>query len=106
MPEAVGVIQTLGFPPVLAAADAMVKGGRVTLVYFDLAERGEFLVAIRGSISEVEPAVKAGLEAAEKASENAPGGGVVSHYIVPNPPENVVAVLPIEYTEKAARFRT
>lgn len=102
MPEAVGVIQTLGFPPVLAAADAMVKGGRVTLVYFDLAERGEFLVAIRGSISEVEPAMKAGLEAAKTAYN----GEVVSHYIVPNPPENVVAVLPIEYTEKSQRFRT
>jgi microcompartment protein CcmL/EutN len=102
VPEAVGVIQTLGFPPVLAAADAMVKGGRVTLVYYDLAERGEFLVAVRGSISEVEPAVKAGLEAAEKTE----GGKVVSYYIVPNPPENVVAVLPIEYTSKSARFRT
>ena len=26
MPQAVGVIQTVGFPAVLAAADAMVKG--------------------------------------------------------------------------------
>jgi microcompartment protein CcmL/EutN len=101
MPEAVGVIQTIGFPAVLAAADAMVKGGRVTLVYFDLAERAEFLVAIRGSTSEVGPAVAAGLEAAR----NTPGGEVVSHYIVPNPPENVVAVLPIAYTEKSAQFR-
>jgi len=33
MPQAVGVIQTLGFPAFLAAADAMVKGGRVTLLY-------------------------------------------------------------------------
>lgn len=102
MPQAVGVIQTLGFPPVLAAADAMVKAGRVTLVYFDLAERGEFLVAIRGPISEVEPAVQAGL----KAAESAYNGEVVSYYIVPNPPENVLAVLPIDYTEAVARFRT
>ncbi|PSB59703.1 carbon dioxide-concentrating mechanism protein CcmK, partial [filamentous cyanobacterium CCP1] len=35
MPEAVGVIQTYGFPAVLSAADAMVKAGRVTLVYYD-----------------------------------------------------------------------
>jgi microcompartment protein CcmL/EutN len=33
--HAVGVIQTLGFPAVLAAADAMLKAGRVTLVYFE-----------------------------------------------------------------------
>ncbi|AKV65640.1 MAG: carbon dioxide-concentrating mechanism protein CcmK [Microcystis aeruginosa Ma_QC_Ch_20071001_S25] len=102
MPEAVGVIQTLGFPPVLAAADAMVKGGRVTLVYFDLAERGEFLVAIRGPISEVKPAVEAGLAAAMTAF----GGNVVSHYIVPNPPENVLAVLPVQHTPKSDRFRS
>jgi microcompartment protein CcmL/EutN len=102
MPQAVGVIQTLGFPAVLAAADAMVKGGRVTLVYYDLAERGEFLVAVRGPVSEVNRAVEMGLKAATSTS----GGEVVSHYIVPNPPENVLAVLPIEYTEKVARFRS
>ncbi|MDE5088205.1 MAG: BMC domain-containing protein, partial [Trichodesmium sp. St16_bin2-tuft] len=42
MPEAVGVIETIGFPGILAAADAMVKAGRVTLVYYGLAERGHF----------------------------------------------------------------
>ncbi len=102
MPEAVGVIQTLGFPAVLAAADAMVKGARVTIVYYDLAERGEFLVAVRGPVSEVKLSMQMGLEAAQKTD----GGEVVSHYIVPNPPENVLAVLPIEYTDKVARFRS
>lgn len=102
MPQAVGVIQTLGFPAVLAAADAMVKGGRVTLVYYDLAERGEFLVAVRGPVSEVKIAMAQGLEAAT----GTPGGEVVSHYIVPNPPENVLAVLPVEYTAKVEPFRS
>jgi microcompartment protein CcmL/EutN len=101
MQEAVGVIQTLGFPPVLAAADAMLKGGQVTLVHFDLAERAEFMVVIRGKVSEVNMAMEAGL----KAAEGCFGGNVVSHYIVPNPPENVVAVLPLEYTEEVAQFR-
>lgn len=101
MPEAVGVIETLGFPPILAAADAMVKNGRVTLVYFDIAEKGNFYVVIRGGISEVQPAMAAGLEAAK----NTFGGQVMSHYIVPNPPENVVEVLPIHYKESVVRFR-
>lgn len=101
MPVAVGVIQTLGFPSILAAADAMVKGGRVTLVYFDKAESGQFALAIRGGISEVKPAMEAGLEAARTTY----GGQVISHYIVPNPPENIVAVLPIEYTEVSEPFR-
>lgn len=100
--EAVGVIQTLGFPAVLAAADAMVKGGRVTIVHFDKAESGNFIVVIRGGVSEVEPAMEAGKIAAETTF----GGKVVTHYTVPNPPDNVVAVLPIEYTQNVAQFRS
>ena len=100
--EAVGVIQTLGFPGILAAADAMVKGARVTIVFFDKAESGQFIVVIRGGISEVKPAMEEGLAAAE----NTFGTKVMTHYIVPNPPDNVVAVLPIEYTDKVAEFRS
>jgi microcompartment protein CcmL/EutN len=59
-------------------------------------------VAIRGPISEVKPAVEAGLAAAMTAF----GGNVVSHYIVPNPPENVLAVLPVQHTPKSDRFRS
>jgi microcompartment protein CcmL/EutN len=100
MPAAVGVIQTLGFPGVLAAADAMVKGGRITLVYYGLAERGEFFVAIRGGTSEVRPALEAGVEAARKVY----GCKEISFYIVPNPPENLEVVLPMQYTAKVERF--
>jgi microcompartment protein CcmL/EutN len=101
MPVAVGVIETSGFPSVLAASDAMVKGGRVTLVHFSLAESARFIVAIRGSVSEVKPAMEAGIEAGNKV----PGGEVVTHYIVPNPPENLVGILPIDYTPVDAPFR-
>lgn len=102
MPIAVGVIQTSGFPPVLAAADAMVKAAQVTLVYYGLAERAEFLVAVRGATAEVRAAVAAGVEA---ANSTPPGGMLVSHYIVPNPPENVESVLPLEFTPQVERFR-
>lgn len=101
MSQAVGVIETLGFPAVLAAADEMVKRGRVVLVYFDKAERGQFVVGIRGSVSEVKLAIEAGKQAAEASY----GGHVVSHYIVPNPPENLLTVLPLDYTEKVEKFR-
>lgn len=102
MPAAVGTIETLGFPAVLAAADAMVKAGAVTLVYYGLAEKGNFIVSVRGKISEVKVAVGAGIEAAQ----NTFGGEVIAHYIIPNPNENVVEVMPIEYTQKVERFRT
>lgn len=101
MPIAVGVIETLGFPSILAASDAMVKGGRVALVYFDKAEKGNFYVAVRGPVSEVNRAVDAGV----KAAESIYGGQVMCHYIVPNPPENVEAVLPIHYTDQSEPFR-
>lgn len=101
MPVAVGVIETNGFPAVLAAADAMVKGGQVTLVHFSLAESARFIVAVRGSVSEVNPAMEAGIEAGNKVY----GGEVVTHYIVPNPPENVIGVLPLDYTDVDLPFR-
>jgi microcompartment protein CcmL/EutN len=100
VPAAVGVIQTVGFPGVLAAADAMVKAGRVTLVYYGLAERAEFLVAVRGGVSEVRAAVDAGVEAAGKVY----GAEVVDYYIIPNPPANIVKVLSMEYTPKVEQF--
>ncbi|MDY6806210.1 MAG: carbon dioxide-concentrating mechanism protein CcmK [Cyanobacteriota bacterium] len=102
MPEAVGVIETIGFPAVLAAGDAMVKAARVTIVYYGIAERAHFLVAVRGPTSEVNPSVEAGIEAAEKVF----GGIVDSWYIIPNPPENIVTVLPIHYTEVSEQFRS
>jgi microcompartment protein CcmL/EutN len=102
MPVAVGVIETQGFPTVLAAADAMVKAGRVTLVVYDRSESGRQFVAVRGPVSEVNRAVEAGIEAANRL----PGEGrVMTHYIVPNPPENLEAVLPIDYTEASEVFR-
>lgn len=101
MPVAVGVIQTLGFPGILAAADAGVKAARVTLVYFDKAESGQFAIAFRGPISEVKQAIPAGIAAVNKTY----GAGVLMHYIVPNPPANVVDILPIDYTEASEPFR-
>ena len=101
MPQAVGVIQASGFPSVLAAADALVKESEVTLVYYGLAERAQFMVAIRGKVSDVERSMEAGKRAAEEAH----GGSVTYHYIVRNPPENVESVLPIHYTDLVEDFR-
>ncbi|MGB3641575.1 MAG: carbon dioxide-concentrating protein CcmK, partial [Rivularia sp. (in: cyanobacteria)] len=47
-------------------------------------------------------AVAAGMESVEKESH---GGEVTSHYIVPNPPENVESILPIHFTSKSEPFR-
>jgi microcompartment protein CcmL/EutN len=102
MPIAVGVIETQGFPTVLAAADAMVKAGRVTIVVQDRSESGRQFVAVRGPVSEVKRAVEAGIAAGNALPEE---GKVTTYYIVPNPPENIETVLPINFTEQSEVFR-
>ena len=101
MPQAVGSLETKGFPPVLAAADAMVKAGRVALVNYIRAGSARFCINIRGDVSEVKAAMAAGVEAAE----NTYGGVLETWVIIPRPHENVVAVLPIDFGEDVQRFR-
>ena len=56
---AVGSLETKGFPGVLAAADAMVKAGRVTLVGYIRVGSARFNINIRGDVSEVKTAMAA-----------------------------------------------
>jgi len=99
--EAVGALETKGFPGVLAAADAMVKAGRVTLVGYIRAGSARFTVQIRGDVAEVKRAMDAGVQAVEKAY----GATLESWVIIPRPHENVEAVLPIAYSPDVERFR-
>lgn len=98
---AVGSIETKGFPAVLAAADAMVKAGRVTLVGYIRAGSARFTVNIRGDVSEVKRAVEAGVAAVEKVY----GGAVETWVIIPRPHENVEAVLPIAFPPEVEKYR-
>ena len=98
---AVGSIETKGFPAVLAAADAMVKAGRVTLVGYIRVGSARFTVNIRGDVSEVKTAMEAGIAAVE----NVYGGTLESWVIIPRPDENVVAVLPIDFSATVQPFR-
>lgn len=99
--SAVGSLETKGFPGVLAAADAMVKAGRVTLVGYIRVGSARFNVNIRGSVSEVKTSMAAGIEAVEKTE----GAVVESWVIIPRPHENVCAVLPIDYSESVEPYR-
>ena len=99
--QAVGALETKGFPAVLAAADAMVKAGRVTLVGYIRVGSARFTVNIRGDVSEVKAAMAAGIEAAESCH----GGTLESWVIIARPHENVEAVLPIAYGEDVEEYR-
>jgi carbon dioxide concentrating mechanism protein CcmK len=102
MPAAVGMIETYGYPAVLAAADAMVKAGRVTLSNYESCASGRYLISIRGPVSEVKRAMEAGIEVVAKLPEAAK---METYIIIPNPTENIEAVLPISYTEAAEPYR-
>ncbi|MDJ1176467.1 carbon dioxide-concentrating mechanism protein CcmK [Roseofilum sp. BLCC_M91] len=99
--QAVGAIETKGFPGILAAADAMVKAGRITLVGYIRVGSARFTVNIRGDVSEVKTAMDAGIEAVERAY----GATLESWVIIPRPHENVVAVLPIDYNDNVEFYR-
>lgn len=101
MSIAVGMIETLGFPAVVEAADAMVKAARVTLVGYEKIGSARVTVIIRGDVSEVQASVAAGVENVKRVN----GGQVMSTHIIARPHENLEYVLPIRYTEEVEQFR-
>jgi microcompartment protein CcmL/EutN len=98
---AVGAIETKGFPGILAAADAMVKAGRITIVGYIRAGSARFTLNIRGDVQEVKTAMEAGIEAVNRTE----GAVLETWVIIPRPHENVVAVLPIDYNDAVEPFR-
>ena len=102
MSIAVGMVETLGFPAVVEAADAMVKAARVTLVGYEKIGTGRVTVIVRGDVSEVQASVSAGIESAKRVD----GGQVLSTHIIARPHENLEFVLPICYTEAVEQFRS
>ncbi|GFE71574.1 carbon dioxide-concentrating mechanism protein CcmK [Chroococcus sp. FPU101] len=99
--QAVGSIETKGFPGILAAADAMVKAGRITIVGYLRAGSARFTLNIRGDVQEVKTAMAAGIEAVNKTE----GATVETWVIIPRPHENVIAVLPIDFSDDVEPFR-
>jgi carbon dioxide concentrating mechanism protein CcmK len=102
MAIAVGMIETLGFPAVVEAADAMVKAARVTLVGYEKIGTARVTVIVRGDVSEVQASVSAGID---NVNSKVKGGQVLSNHIIARPHENLEYVLPIRYTEAVEQFR-
>ncbi|GBF82581.1 carbon dioxide-concentrating mechanism protein CcmK [Aphanothece sacrum] len=98
---AVGSIETKGFPGILAAADAMVKAGRITIVGYLRAGSARFTLNIRGDVQEVKTAMEAGIEAINRTE----GATLETWVIIPRPHDNVVGVLPIDYSDAVEPFR-
>lgn len=77
--SALGMIETRGFVPSLAAADAMVKAANVEIVSKNEIGGGLVSVLIRGDVGAVKAATEAGAEAANGIGE------VVAVHVIPRP---------------------
>ena len=77
--QAIGMIETRGYVPALAAADAMVKAANVEIVARNEVGGGLVSVVVTGDVGAVEAATEAGSEAANQIGE------VVSIHVIPRP---------------------
>ena len=77
--EAIGMIETRGYVPSLASADAMVKAANVDIVSRNEVGGGIVSVVIYGDVVAVKAATEAGTEAANQVGE------VVAVHVIPSP---------------------
>ncbi len=77
--QALGMIETRGYVPALAAADAMVKAANVEIVARNEVGGGLVSVVVKGDVGAVKAATEAGSEAANQIGE------VVSVHVIPRP---------------------
>lgn len=95
MPDALGMIETRGYPAVVEAADAMVKAAKVELVSYEKTGGGYVTVSVRGDVAAVKAACDAGKAGAARIGE------VVAIHIIARPHYNVDAVLPLGRVDEA-----
>jgi carbon dioxide concentrating mechanism protein CcmO len=67
--RAIGLLETRGFPAMVAGADAMLKAADVQLASYETIGAGLCTAMIRGSVADVAMAVEVGMEEAERVGE-------------------------------------
>ena len=86
---ALGLVSTTSFPAIIGTADAMMKSSNVFLVGYEKTGGGHCTAIVRGGVADVRMAVHAGEQTARQF------GQFVSATLIPRPPANLEAVLPI-----------
>jgi len=81
--QAIGMIETRGYVPALACADAMVKAANVEIVSRNEVGGGLVSVVIQGDVGAVKAATEAGSEAASQIGE------VVAVHVIPRPHQDL-----------------
>lgn len=86
---ALGLVSTTSFPAIIGTADAMMKSSDVFLVGYEKTGGGHCTAIVRGGVADVRMAVHAGERTAREF------GQFISATLIPRPPANLEAVLPI-----------
>ncbi|MDR3183113.1 MAG: BMC domain-containing protein [Planctomycetaceae bacterium] len=92
--EALGMIETKGFIPLVEATDAMVKAANVEFLGWDNVGSGLVSVFVTGDVAAVKAATDAGASAAGRIGE------VISVQVIPRPHSDIIKVLPKSISEK------
>ncbi|MRH41131.1 BMC domain-containing protein [Aquibacillus halophilus] len=85
--EALGMIETLGFPALIAAADAATKAANVKIINYQKADAGIVTVYLTGDVASVKAAVDAGAEQARTM------GQLLSSHVIPRPQQDVAKLI-------------
>uniref|UniRef100_B8HQJ3 Microcompartments protein n=1 Tax=Cyanothece sp. (strain PCC 7425 / ATCC 29141) TaxID=395961 RepID=B8HQJ3_CYAP4 len=87
--QAVGLLETRGFPAMVGAADAMLKAADVVLTAYETIGAGLCTVIVRGSVSNTLAALDAGMAEAERIGE------LHAVMLVPRPLDDLDQTLPL-----------
>lgn len=87
--QAVGLLETRGFPAMVGAADAMLKSAEVQLAAYEVIGDGLCTAIIRGRVSDVVVAVEAGMHEAERIGE------LHAVMVIPRPLDDLEDTLPV-----------
>jgi carbon dioxide concentrating mechanism protein CcmO len=87
--QAVGLLETRGFPAMVGAADAMLKSADVVLTAYEVIGAGLCTIIVRGSVANALSALDAGMAEAERIGE------LNAVMLVPRPLEDLDQTLPL-----------
>jgi carbon dioxide concentrating mechanism protein CcmO len=87
--QAVGLLETRGFPAMVGAADAMMKAADVVLAAYETIGAGLCTAIVRGSVANVAMALDAGMVEAERIGE------LHAVMLVPRPLDDLDQTLPL-----------
>lgn len=81
--NAIGILETRGFAPLVLGADAALKAANVDLIEWRQVGSGYVSFVIQGDVAAVRSAMDAGADAASKIGE------VLSQLVIPRPVEEL-----------------